>query len=330
MPANIKFVACTYRNTFIVTEENNIYSCGFNANSECGGGVPLANVRRVLTLTQVTIPNLTTTDTITNIVCGGCHTFIVISTPNNRILTTVDNKRLFSVGKNTRGQLGTGNQSKKLVFTEVFLPEDDTSNIKQISCGYNTSFVLTESNRLYSCGNNEWKSLCLKSDARWITKFTECDDELLQGETIDSVVSGYFHTVLVTKDKRMFIAGANEHGELAIANRFAERLQKLQRLPFDEFHHDLRVYSRGMYTILVADENRMYYAGSFAQKKKTKGFEQWTMEYKESKLRKISTFLCYDNAAVCILGDWKNEIQNMFKQLSKLVGNSALSDVVIA
>jgi alpha-tubulin suppressor-like RCC1 family protein len=76
-PAEIKLLECGYRMTFVLTKDNKIYNCGYNGNGELGVGNILNDKYNILQ--KVNFPNLSETDEITRIVCGGYHTFIVVS-----------------------------------------------------------------------------------------------------------------------------------------------------------------------------------------------------------------------------------------------------------
>jgi alpha-tubulin suppressor-like RCC1 family protein len=75
-PAEIKILECGYRMTWVVTQSNQLFATGYNANGELGlGQVAIQGYNSF----QAIPFNLENNETITRVVCGGYHTFVVVS-----------------------------------------------------------------------------------------------------------------------------------------------------------------------------------------------------------------------------------------------------------
>ena len=122
---------------------------------------------------------------------GGDHTFLL----------TEDNI-LYACGMNTYGQLGVGDNINKSQFTQVNWFQ---GTIKQISCGKEHSFILTDNNEIYSCGRNIEGQLGSENNLdQNIFRKVNFD----KGE-IKEIVSGGYHTILLMKNDDMYLTGWN-------------------------------------------------------------------------------------------------------------------------
>ncbi|KAL0482019.1 ultraviolet-B receptor UVR8 [Acrasis kona] len=144
---------------------------------------------------------------IMKISCGRYHS--VIST---------DDHLLFSFGSNTHGQLGTNNVSTitEYIPTPVYM-SGHLNNIKisQISCGNEHTLVLSSDNKLFSFGSNQFGQLGIGAKVKQepIAVPVTMSGVLLE-KSISQISCGAYHSVVVTKDGRVYSYGDNLNGQL--------------------------------------------------------------------------------------------------------------------
>ena len=136
---DVKQIACGERHTFILKNDGSLWACGLNSSGQLG----LGDITDRNTFTKV-INNVD--NDVKQIACGYCHT-VIIKTDDS----------VWICGDNYRGQLGLGDTTNRLVFTEL------TNNAKQIGSTYQTTFIVKNDGSLWSCGYNYHGELGLGS-----------------------------------------------------------------------------------------------------------------------------------------------------------------------
>lgn len=176
--------------SFVVTDDNQLWGFGYNYSGQLGVGdnecrdtftpVPWpANRGKIEQVVTGGDHTVVLTDMNCLYVCGDnyfgqiglgdnkeCFNFTQVPWPENRgkikhiiaalfytIVLTQDNK-LWVCGHNKYGQLGFGDEKDYDIFTALPWPEE-RGRINQVIVGWNHTFVLTEDNRLWACGNND-------------------------------------------------------------------------------------------------------------------------------------------------------------------------------
>ena len=137
---NITQISCGYAYTCFVTNQNNIYSTGDNSYGQLG----LNDEKNRLIFTKVNNSFLANGESIIQISCGASHTCV---------LTNLNN--IYSTGENGFGQLGLNDKINRLIFTKVnnsFL--ENGESIKQISCSFFNTNLLTSNGRILITGQN--------------------------------------------------------------------------------------------------------------------------------------------------------------------------------
>jgi alpha-tubulin suppressor-like RCC1 family protein len=123
MTSNVKDIYSETNHTVLLTNDNEIWSCGYNSNGQLGfGDTTDRNI-----FTKVTKPS-TMTSNIKELVCGYSHT----------VLLTNDNE-IWSCGYNSNGQLGLGDNTNRNIFTLVNLDELDINYFPLVSQDLNDS-----------------------------------------------------------------------------------------------------------------------------------------------------------------------------------------------
>jgi alpha-tubulin suppressor-like RCC1 family protein len=122
---------------------------------------------------------------------GNDHTFLL-----------KDKNDLYACGLNTYGQLGLGDNANRNEFTPI---DWIYGNIKQIACGAEHSFILTDDNKIYSCGRNNEGQLGLENNKNQ-NIFQKINFD--KGE-IKEITSGGWHTFILMQNNEMYFTGWN-------------------------------------------------------------------------------------------------------------------------
>jgi alpha-tubulin suppressor-like RCC1 family protein len=136
---NIVLVKCGSSHTFFLTDTNHCYACGYGRDGRLGVGQFTS--RRVPTLCT---PHTLFEKKIISIVTGNCHSFIIN-----------EDYELFGTGSNNHGQLCDANTVNLASFTRIQSPELIVG-VKQVSCGFDFSIILTVDNKVYACGISDY------------------------------------------------------------------------------------------------------------------------------------------------------------------------------
>jgi alpha-tubulin suppressor-like RCC1 family protein len=99
---------------------------------------------------------------------------------------------------------------KQIEFIEHY------QNIKcvDISAGFHFSLVLFENNNLYSFGNNQFGRLGIKSSEKSISYPKLVQNENFKNRKITSIKAGFYHSLIICNDSKIFSFGYNFHGQL--------------------------------------------------------------------------------------------------------------------
>lgn len=195
-------LSCGNDFTLISTNQNRVFSTGDNWTGQLGTG----DTDYRLAFTEITIPTLNTNETISQILAGTYHSFIL-----------TNNNRIFATGYNSNGQLGTGDYNIINTFTSIILPNlNEGELISQLSNGWYFTSFLTTKNRIFGTGSN-WSGELGTGDNNDTNVFTPAIMPTLNpGETISQIISGGEHTLFLTSSNRIFGTGANWDGQLGI------------------------------------------------------------------------------------------------------------------
>ena len=131
--------------SFVITEDNDIYVFGYNGNGQLGLN---DTVNRDIP-TKLDSTNYDN-KTITQITAGGYHTLI----------RTTDGE-VYAFGNNGFGQLGLGDNEKRLVPIKLDSANYDNKSVVQIAAGGFHSAILTSNSKIYTFGQNNFGQLGL-------------------------------------------------------------------------------------------------------------------------------------------------------------------------
>jgi alpha-tubulin suppressor-like RCC1 family protein len=125
-------------------------------------------------------------------------------------------------GLNSQNQLGyafsteANTTAQDTTYKPVLLDLDkfDGSMIKAVACyGYHSVF-LTEQNRLFSAGANSDSELGVGHNNVVVSPV----QPILQNENIVQLACGFYHTLFLTEDGRIFACGRGSDGQLGLGD----------------------------------------------------------------------------------------------------------------
>lgn len=122
------------------------------------------------------------------------------------------NGKLFSMGDNSKAQLGLGDNSTNIKRPQLI--KGIEGFVDSIFCGADHTFVITYEKKFYCFGKNEKGQLGIGTNVNQNQPF-ECNFDL--GE-IQTMSCGGDHTLLLTKANKLYSFGENSDGQLGIAN----------------------------------------------------------------------------------------------------------------
>ncbi|KAL9653942.1 hypothetical protein ABK040_014155 [Willaertia magna] len=177
---NIELIAIGSGHSFILTKEQYLYGCGSNMNGELG----LGDCQNRKTFCKV--ENIRKIGKIIKIECGSSYTCIL-----NRY------NELYVCGSNMNGEIGLGFFEKGPVKTFV-RSTISTYPIRDVSCSYGHTMVVTKHNEVYGTGSNYSGKVGVNYITYSLQAFTKC--YLTNTVPINHVVCGGDFTLLYYKE----------------------------------------------------------------------------------------------------------------------------------
>ena len=154
--------SCGYNFVIFLTINGNIFSMGSNNKfGQLGHGDNLIKLKP--TLIEFFLRN---NERIVQISCG-----------LNHVLAKNEKGKIYSWGMGKFGQLGLGQ-----LYTESYIPKlikfpDNILNIYQVSCGYRSSYFLTDKNNIFMCGfDGTFHNVFVPIEINLLLKYSELKD----------------------------------------------------------------------------------------------------------------------------------------------------------
>ncbi|XP_047360060.1 X-linked retinitis pigmentosa GTPase regulator isoform X1 [Vespa velutina] len=207
IPEPVKEISTGYYHSAFLTESGLIYICGESESGKLGIDVNFS--------TQVAPKQMLLPTTAIHIACGGHHTLILTESGN-----------VYCVGSNASGQLGMGTNVTE-VTTPKLLSRDalQDQSIVKIACGESHSAVLTESGKLYTCGDGRHGKLGLEENENNVHELTFAIK--YQELFISNVSCGGCHTILLGKRRE----ASNQTNQESETVQVDHQIQKKNSLP---------------------------------------------------------------------------------------------------
>ena len=117
---------------------------------------------------------------------------------------------VWASGANTSGQLGNGTWKHSNILTQVKINEDTyLTNVKKISTGIEYTIALTNDGKVYTWGQNNYGKLAQGNTSNYNYATQAKIDETTYMENVIDIIAGDAHSVALTKDGIVYVAGHN-------------------------------------------------------------------------------------------------------------------------
>ncbi|XP_034945617.1 X-linked retinitis pigmentosa GTPase regulator [Chelonus insularis] len=189
LPEPVKQISAGYYHSAFLTESGAVYVCGEAESGKLGITLDFR--------TQVAPKPMQLSTTAVFVACGGHHTLIL-----------GDDGNLYCTGSNASGQLGMGTN-----VTEIQTPKQlsrgvlENEVIAKIECGESHIAVVTESGKLFTCGDGRHGKLGLEENENNVHELTYASK--YQELFVTNVACGGCHTILVGRRRN----GENDNEE---------------------------------------------------------------------------------------------------------------------
>ncbi|KYQ94330.1 hypothetical protein DLAC_04627 [Tieghemostelium lacteum] len=175
------------------TDQGIVYSWGYNYHGQCGN----TKNQSVRLPTLIRFPGDGTT-VIKSISCGESHT-----------LALSEQYQVFSWGCNKWGQLGHNDKENR--SQPKLLEIQTTAIIKDVNCGSQHSFLLTQFGEVFSFGCGTHGRLGHGDE---LPRYTPTPIPSLLGKQIAQLSGGLMHSAAVDNQGRVYTWGWNKYGQL--------------------------------------------------------------------------------------------------------------------
>ena len=203
----ISEVIIGYYHSLAITSEGRIFTWGSNIYAGIGDGT---TIDRNLPIEITSNFSLNASETITEVSLGGYHSIVITS-----------EGRVFTWGYNANGQLGDGTTTNRNLPTEITSNFDLNTGetISEVSLGGFCSSAITFEGRVFTWGSNNNGVLGNGMPEVYLGNIiipTEITDNLSlnTGETVTGVDLGFYHSLVITNEGRIFTWGWNSAGQL--------------------------------------------------------------------------------------------------------------------
>lgn len=194
MPTDIVQISHSPRSyhTLLLDSNGSVYGWGNNTDGRLGLGPANSYVRKA-----VRIPNLPKAKYIAT---GTFHSLVL----------GVDNK-IYVMGRNIDGMLGTGDTTARYYPTQVSIA--DGVEIIKVAAGRDHSLALTSDGKIYAWGNNYYGQLGLGD-----TTARSTPTLIISDLVFTDIQCGYKFSVAITDDGSVYSWGCNYDGQLGVGD----------------------------------------------------------------------------------------------------------------
>jgi alpha-tubulin suppressor-like RCC1 family protein len=225
-------IVCGDKHNIILTENNELYVCGYNCFGELGLGDNKG--RNVYTKLEHNLGK------IKNIYCGRYYSIILN-----------ENNELYVCGSNRYGQLGLGDFQDRYIYTKSY---HNLGQIKNIYCGGFHNIILNENNEIFVIGNNSYGQLGLGDyDNREV--HTKLEHNLGK---IKNIYCGGYHNIILNDNNEVFVCGGNSVGQLGLGDYNKRNIYTKLEHNFGKIKN---IYCGSHNNIILNENNELYVCG---------------------------------------------------------------------
>ena len=177
--------------TVAVTEDGELFACGQGDHGQLGLGAVLHQQQPA----RAGGPELFANQRI-RLAAAGCWHLAVVA----------EDGAVYTCGRGKEGQLGLGDGQPRRRLTRVPQALFAGSRIVMISCGGVHTMAVTAVGHAWTCGGNDYGQLGVGDTANRLG-FTRVDAGQLGGARIVMAACGWFHSVMVSAEGRVWTFG---------------------------------------------------------------------------------------------------------------------------
>ena len=183
---DVKEISCGNEFSYILKNDGSLWACGNNDKGQCDGNSRFAKVL----------------EDVKCVSCG-CQHVVVVKNDGS----------VWSRGYNGNGQLGLNDNTDRTTFTQV--TTNINNDVKEVICGWYQTLIIKNDGSLWACGRNNNGQLGL-GDTTDRTTFTKVTANI--NNDVKQVSCGYYHTVILKNDGRIWTCGFNGLGQLGLGD----------------------------------------------------------------------------------------------------------------
>ena len=209
---NIKSIFSGTHTMYAITNDNEVYTWGYNGYGQMGFGDTKSR----------TLPTKTTLQNIKQIAIGENHT-----------LALTENGQVFVSGKNSDGQLGINTTSDINTWSKMknLNGTGEMSNAKSVSAGINHTMVLTNDGYVYATGYNGYYQLADGTSTSKSYLIPMTDKSGSQIKNVKEIYAQGSNSVVITEDGTVMAVGNNKYGHLIQGN--SSTVKRLTKVNID-------------------------------------------------------------------------------------------------
>lgn len=241
-------VYASYNHSAALTSLGRVFMWGDNQYGQIGDGT---RVNRYLPYNVTPFLGLMPSEYVDSISVGVTHVFVQTS-----------NGRIIGWGDNGEGQLGDGTTTDRLTPVDLTSTLENTQDpIQTIHAGQMTSAYITVGGSIYTWGSNSNYQLGNGNVPNRSLPFNITTNLSLEpGDYVRQLDLGYYFTVILTDQNRIYAWGRNDMGSVGdgtFINRF-EPVEITNRMPLMNDEIPLYVSAGRFYTHLLTSNGRIF------------------------------------------------------------------------
>ena len=158
---------------------------------------------------------------------------------------------IYCWGKNEHGELGIKTLQNQL---KPYKCKEWPNDVVDIKCGFNHTIVLTESQKVYSCGNNAYNQLGRVTD----TFYSSLLHPIEELSDIIRIECGYRHSSCIDINNDLYVFGDNQFGQLGLGD-IDNRIKPIKHPSLSNI---IDISKGGNQTFVKTSNNEIYAFGS--------------------------------------------------------------------
>ena len=250
-------IACGAHHSLFLTNDGSVYSCGYNDYGQLGLNSTNDQIapQKIQTFYDNEIK-------ITKIACGSSYSLFL-----------TNDGRVYSCGSNVYGQLGLNSTNDQIAPQLIQTFYDNEIKITKIAGGANHSLFLTNDESVYSCGYNGNGELGLnytkdiipfKTAPQLIQTYYDYGNAVKDKIKITKIACGYYHSLFLTNDDRVYSCGSNYSGQLGYYTWYQIPFKTAPQLIKKFYNNKIKITKIAggyFHSLFLTDDGRVYSCG---------------------------------------------------------------------